>query len=658
MKKLLASVLLLSSIATAALAQGGPGGGGPGPGPAPNPWVVSGPQISYGGCVVVPVGVAGGCKGNGTVNATAIYQGGFQVLGTLANGAMFVGNASAVGVAQIPSGDLTMSNVGAFTVNTYAGGTTFGTAAHANLGTAGATVPQNNTSNVFSLAQTVNLNGSALPAALNGTALRIGQANGTIARLEVDSFGASTPGILSIVYGRGTAAAPTAVQSGDEIGSFNSWGYTAAGTLSGTAVAAVRTYAAETFSSGHQGSQVCLASTQIAATSLINGMCLQAGVVVGAPTGGDKGVGAVNATGLYINNVAVTAAGITALIGDGSATGPGSVSFTLTTVNANVGTFGSSTAIPSITANGKGLITAVTTNVVIAPAGTLTGTTMASNVVTSSLTSVGTLAGGATGAGFTVALTTSTVTGNLPIANAPSIGANTVIGSIAGGTSAALTATQMTTIPNNFTTTLKGLVPPPGSVTGAVLSDAGTWIAVGGTGTVTSVAAGTGMSFATITGTGSVAVDVATSANFYGATANKMVDAATPYTAVPTPAFSATPTFDFGTSASFAPAAMTANITLMTCNNLKPNQGGFLKLTQDGTGGRTAVFCSAFKFAGGVAPILSTAPNAIDWITYTCQSSTVCAAAQLKNASWLYMPGVFRPRGMPSNDNAPLRMVG
>lgn len=85
---------------------------------------------------------------------------------------------------------------------------------------------------------------------------------------------------------------------------------------------------------------------------------------------------------------------ITALTGDGTATGPGSVPFTLATVNSNVGSFGSSTAIPTLTANAKGLITAVTTNAVVAPAGTLTGTTLASNVVSSSLTSVGTIGTG------------------------------------------------------------------------------------------------------------------------------------------------------------------------------------------------------------------------------------------------------------------------
>lgn len=103
------------------------------------------------------------------------------------------------------------------------------------------------------------------------------------------------------------------------------------------------------------------------------------------------------------------------LSGDGTTSG--TLAFTLATVNTNTGPWGSSTAIPNFTVNGKGLITAAGTNAVIAPAGTLTGTTLASNVVTSSLTSTGTLTGGATGSGFTVALGSSTITGTLPYAN-------------------------------------------------------------------------------------------------------------------------------------------------------------------------------------------------------------------------------------------------
>lgn len=78
--------------------------------------------------------------------------------------------------------------------------------------------------------------------------------------------------------------------------------------------------------------------------------------------------------------------------GDVSGTGTTALALTLATVNANVGTFGAASTIPVVTVNAKGLVTAVTTQAVVAPAGTLTGTTLAANVVTSSLTSVGILA--------------------------------------------------------------------------------------------------------------------------------------------------------------------------------------------------------------------------------------------------------------------------
>jgi hypothetical protein len=55
---------------------------------------------------------------------------------------------------------------------------------------------------------------------------------------------------------------------------------------------------------------------------------------------------------------------ITDLTGDGTASGPGSVALTLATVNASTGTFGSSTQVPVITVNNKGLVTCVTTDTI------------------------------------------------------------------------------------------------------------------------------------------------------------------------------------------------------------------------------------------------------------------------------------------------------
>ena len=73
--------------------------------------------------------------------------------------------------------------------------------------------------------------------------------------------------------------------------------------------------------------------------------------------------------------------------GSGNATAAG----TLATV-ATAGTTGSSTAIPVVTINAKGLTTSITTAAVVAPAGTLSGSTLAAGVTASSLTSLGTIA--------------------------------------------------------------------------------------------------------------------------------------------------------------------------------------------------------------------------------------------------------------------------
>lgn len=58
------------------------------------------------------------------------------------------------------------------------------------------------------------------------------------------------------------------------------------------------------------------------------------------------------------------------------------------------------------------------------------------------------------------------------------------------------------------------------------------------------------------------------------------------------------------------------NRTLGAPTNFKAGQSGRIRIVQDSTGSRTLSFNSAWKFAGGTDPTLSTAANSVDVLTY------------------------------------------
>lgn len=62
--------------------------------------------------------------------------------------------------------------------------------------------------------------------------------------------------------------------------------------------------------------------------------------------------------------------------------------------------------------------------------------------------------------------------------------------------------------------------------------------------------------------------------------------------------------------------------TLANPTNIVAGQSGVITITQDGTGSRTLAYGSYFKFAGGSAPVLSTAAGAVDDLAYYVESST------------------------------------
>jgi hypothetical protein len=77
----------------------------------------------------------------------------------------------------------------------------------------------------------------------------------------------------------------------------------------------------------------------------------------------------------------------------------------------------------------------------------------------------------------------SDITGQVTLGQLPSIGNNTVLGNVSGGTATptALTATQLTTLCNTFTAGLKGCVAASGGGTANFLRADGTWVAPPGT---------------------------------------------------------------------------------------------------------------------------------------------------------------------------------
>jgi hypothetical protein len=123
---------------------------------------------------------------------------------------------------------------------------------------------------------------------------------------------------------------------------------------------------------------------------------------------------------------------------------------------------------------------------------------------------------------------------------------------------------------------------------------------------------------------------LANASQYFSGASSVLVPASVIYQAETTTTFAASIAFDFSTFVNTA-VTLTGNITTMTLNNVKAGQAGTITFIQDATGGRTAVFNSIFKFAAGVTPLLSTSPNAVDVLTYSCRSATFCVASLLPN---------------------------
>ena len=119
--------------------------------------------------------------------------------------------------------------------------------------------------------------------------------------------------------------------------------------------------------------------------------------------------------------------------------------------------------------------------------------------------------------------------------------------------------------------------------------------------------------------------DIGSTVQAYDADTAK-TDAAQTFTAgqrgeITTLTSGSTVTPDFADSNNFT-LTLGTNVTLANPSNLTAGQSGSIFLVQDGTGSRTASFGSYWDFAGGSAPVLSTAASTVDRLDYIVRSTT------------------------------------
>lgn len=237
--------------------------------------------------------------------------------------------------------------------------------------------------------------GGAVPAA--GTFTTIGATTGNITTVNATTVDTTSIEVTNLKAKDGTAAGSIADATG--VVTLGSSVLTTtdinAGTIDGTAIGGA---------SASSGAFTTVSASGQVTSTVTTGT---APLVIASTTKVDN----LHVARATLSDTVTTNANLT-----GDVTSVGNAT-TLATVNANVGSFGSSTSIPSFTVNGKGLITAASGNVVVAPAGTLTGNTLAAGVTASSLTSLGTI-------------------GSL-VATTADINGGTIDGTVIGGSSAA-----------------------------------------------------------------------------------------------------------------------------------------------------------------------------------------------------------------------------
>lgn len=407
-------------------------------------------------------------------------------------------------------------------------------------------------------------------------------------------------------------------------------------------------------------------------------------------TGGDKGVGTINVNGNYYRNGAIISTvvnGVNCAIGD-------VCTITAVAASVQVGTtsilLGTDKALFYNNAGTLGNVAPANNGVLItSAAGVPSISSTIPSATQDNITRTGTLVSGATGSGFTLALGSSTITGTLGYANGGCNATTQVLcrdnifptptragdiaywnGSawvtLAGNNSGTQILQQnssgvpswATVVGTGTVTNVAMTVPSILSVSGSPITNTGTFavtlanqnanlvFAGPGSGAAAAptfrslvnldfpsgfVVAGTGLTGGSLAGGGTVAIDKATSSDYYVGTSNKVVTTDIIYPSETTTTYGTTTTFNFQTFINTI-VTLTGNITTMSLANVIAGKSGTIRFQQSGAGSFTTVWNSILKFPGGVTPSLTTgSTTAIDVLTYNCVTATYCQASLAKD---------------------------
>lgn len=161
------------------------------------------------------------------------------------------------------------------------------------------------------------------PVPGNASIIGVGLGSGANSRITSVAFG-GIPFFSNVAYG-GTNASPTSVTSGTQIGGWNAFAYN--GTALNGPIASIRAFANQTQTGSNGGTLVDIMTTPNGSTTQAEVVRFEndGGITVPSTvTGGDKGMGTINASGLFVNGVAVGAGGNVAWSGNSSSIGTSS----------------------------------------------------------------------------------------------------------------------------------------------------------------------------------------------------------------------------------------------------------------------------------------------------------------------------------------------